>query len=296
MEHGSVIPILLLPRHISSTPQRRPLLEQIKSVLNASYRITHGSRPDIFDTVYTRFPDAIQLTDIIGKDGFTVALVRSESTDERHGKCWKILATGSVKRWKEGKVETYEQWGEKMWPESEEQLGDVKFRDESNEEALNKAAVHVAEDRGVTKYELTGFAVSPTAQGAGLGVRVLEEIEWLVSYWHKDSFLQLLLENESTVKKIQFEHGSESGGLEGFSVRKIRDMTLLDGDWDFNAGSRPQLVLLCIRELGTEAYYQRRGFKTKWSGPVPVGVWDNKKECTVAYMERDRQQGIVYMN
>jgi hypothetical protein len=42
---------------------------------------------------------------------------------------------------------------------------------------------------------------------------------------------------------------------------------------------------MAIRELGNETYYQKRGFNTAWSGTVPVGMWDCRKECTMVYME-----------
>jgi len=52
----------------------------------------------------------------------------------------------------------------------------------------------------------------------------------------------------------------------------------------------PKLVLMAIRELGNEEYYQKRGFRTTWSGPVPVGMWDCRKECTMVYMEMDLEK------
>ena len=50
---------------------------------------------------------------------------------------------------------------------------------------------------------------------------------------------------------------------------------------------KSKLVLMAIRELGNEAYYQKRGFSTAWTGTVPVGMWDCRKECTMVYMEMD---------
>lgn len=47
----------------------------------------------------------------------------------------------------------------------------------------------------------------------------------------------------------------------------------------------PKLVLMAIRELDNELYYQKRGFKTVWSGTVPVGMWGCLTECTMVYME-----------
>jgi hypothetical protein len=40
--------------------------------------------------------------------------------------------------------------------------------------------------------------------------------------------------------------------------------------------AKPKLVLMAVRELGIESYYQRRGFRTVWTGTVPVGMWDCK--------------------
>ena len=51
--------------------------------------------------------------------------------------------------------------------------------------------------------------------------------------------------------------------------------------------AKPKLVLMAIRELGNETYYQKRGFRTVWSGTVPVGMWDCRKDCTMVYMEMD---------
>jgi hypothetical protein len=67
------------------------------------------------------------------------------------------------------------------------------------------------------------------------------------------------------------ERGEErqANGLEGEEIMKTK------------------LVLMGIRELGNEDYYQRRGYRSVWSGKVPVGMWDCKEECTMVYMEKD---------
>jgi hypothetical protein len=49
----------------------------------------------------------------------------------------------------------------------------------------------------------------------------------------------------------------------------------------------PRLVLMGIRELGNEAYYERPGYKSVWAGVVPVGMWDCLEERTMVYMEKE---------
>ncbi|KAG9508268.1 hypothetical protein J7337_001832 [Fusarium musae] len=169
----AVIPILLLPKHVTPTPFNLPLLKAIQKVLNDSYTATYCAYPEIFGTSHLRMADPAQLADIIGADGFTIVLVRvtSDGADQQPQLC-EVLATGSVKDFGEGDVETYAQWSKNR--SGSEWESQVENRGHSGGTTGRRA-------EEVQKFEVTAFAVSPHCQAAGLGAQVLSEIKWLVS-------------------------------------------------------------------------------------------------------------------
>jgi hypothetical protein len=279
----AILPILLLPEHVTPTPSNLPLLKAIQKVLNDSYTATYCTHPEIFGTSHLRMADPAQLADIIGADGFTIVLVRvtSDGADQQPQLC-EVLATGSVKDFGEGEVETYAQWSKNRsgseWETQVENRG---------------RSVGTAERRAeVQKFEVTAFAVSPHCQAAGLGAQVLREIKWLVASDANGPRLRNI-----TAKNTALLHGLGLSGsattipLQGIDLNRQKSImggvTLRTPEAKSHDKPRSKLVLMAIRELGNEAYYQRRGFSTAWSGTVPVGMWDCRKECTMVYMEMD---------
>jgi len=257
--------ILLLHRHLTPTPAHQPLLQAIQKVLNESYRKSHSARADIFGTSFTRLPDPAHFANSIGGYGFTIALCRAPNKDEH----LDIMATGSARRFKHPEAETYEQWMTAL------SAGTADSADLDGGEVAT-GDIDDTESVSTLKYEVTAFAVSPDAQARGLGARVLRELEWLVKRIPSRGNLRQWLGD--TMPTVAVE-----GALLGFDLDKILSQ---HNDIAQQAGSAPQLVLFGIQELGTEAYYQRRGFHTVWTGAVPAGTWYSLNECTAVYMEK----------
>ncbi|GKZ32477.1 hypothetical protein AbraIFM66950_001930 [Aspergillus brasiliensis] len=286
--HAIILPILLLPEHVTPTPSNLPLLKAIQKVLNDSYTATYCTHPEIFGTSHVRMADPAQLADIIGADGFTIVLVRvtSDGAGQQQPQLCEVLATGSVKDFGDGEIETYAQWS-KNRSGSEWEKSQVETRGRSGGTTERRA-------EEVQKFEVTAFAVSPHCQAAGLGAQVLREIKWLVA---SDDANGPRLRN-ITAKNTALIHGLGLSGsattipLQGIDLNRQKD--LMAGvkirrtpEEKIHNTAKSELVLMAIRELGNEAYYQRRGFRTAWSGTVPVGMWDCRKECTMVYMEMD---------
>ncbi|KAJ1715912.1 hypothetical protein NYO67_1928 [Aspergillus flavus] len=207
--------------------------------------------------------DPAQLADIIGADDFTIVLVRvtSDGADQQPQLC-EVLATGSVKDFGEGEVETYTQWS----------------KNRSGKE--------------VQKFEVTAFAVSLHCQAAGVGAQVLREIKWFVASDANGPRLRnITAKNAALIHGLGLSGSATTIPLQGIDLNRQKDIMagvkIRTPEEEIHDTAKSKLVLMAIRELGNEAYYQRRGFSTAWSGTVPVGMWDCRKECTMGYMEMD---------
>ncbi|KAF2222452.1 hypothetical protein BDZ85DRAFT_263684 [Elsinoe ampelina] len=159
--------------------------------------------------------------------------------------------------------------------------------------AAGARGVETVEDEKVSKFEITAFAVDPDVQARGLGARVLEEIKWVTERGLYGGKLRGRMKDERVLSSVRLESQGKGGEVTGIDVDKLRRLEQ-EGTGNVLNGSeqhgnvdtdQPELVLTCVRELGTEQYYQRRGFKTVATGTVPAGMWGAKKECTWAYME-----------
>jgi hypothetical protein len=322
--------VLLLPPHVSPNPTSLPLLRALQSLLNTSYTVAYCAHPTIFGTSHLRLADPAQLADIIGAEGFTIAILagkdnsRRTSTEngdvdgEGHGEegdSVEVIATGSVKAFGNGNVKTYSQWSKNVsgteWAARTEKSEGNGVSATSEEQTSGKDQ-QVQAQRGHEKevtYEITAFAVSPSHQGLGLGARVLKAIErlvigkpqakWLDSAWRTNA-------PSFSGARLSTLTSGEDGEIHGIDLDKLTEgyhqttpsnateskpeLPSLDLRDSATASSgKPngrKLVLMGIRELGTEDYYQRRGYTSIWSGVVPVGMWDCRVECTTICMEK----------
>jgi hypothetical protein len=274
-----ILPILLLPRHITPISEHLPLLREIQALLNKGYTKTYCANPEIFGTKHIRIADPAQLADIVGESGFTVILVRLVASDEteQNTRLCEVVATGSVKDFGDGDVESYLEWSQNL----------------SGAEWAAKNAGNVAErgpqkKKTVQKYEVCAFSVSPDIQRGGLGVRVLNEIEWLVS---NPKALMKVAQDHHQVSSLEGLAVQDTTGLHNFEAVDLNHLKAMEVDSQHGeldqAPKKPELVLMAFRELGNEDYYLKRGFKTLWTSVVPVGMWDSRKECTIVYMKKD---------
>jgi ribosomal protein S18 acetylase RimI-like enzyme len=279
----AILPILLLPEHVTPTASNIPLLKAIQKVLNDSYTATYCTHPEIFGTSHLRMADPAQLADVIGADGFTIVLVRvtSDGADQQPQLC-EVLATGSVKDFGEGDVETYAQWSKNRSGSEWETQVENRGRSDGTTELRAE----------VQKFEITAFAVSPHCQATGLGAQVLREIKWLVTSDANGPRLRnITAKNTALVHGLRLSGSATTIPLQGIDLNRQKDIITgvkitMPGE-KIHDTAKSKLVLMAIRELGNEEYYQRRGFSTTWSGTVPVGMWDCRKECTMVYMEMD---------
>ena len=151
--------------------------------------------------------------------------------------------------------------------------------------------------------EIAAFTVSPSHQGMGLGIRVLSEMEWLAiraggsgssgiggssRLANAPAFEEACLPSTpsgpwSQIDGIDFVKLEQSyrQGSKGFDT--LTEAALHAGVYS----KKLKLVLVGIRELGNEAYYERRGYTSVWAGVVPVGMWDRLEERTMVYMEKE---------
>ncbi|RAQ53503.1 hypothetical protein AFGD_001541 [Aspergillus flavus] len=144
----------------------------------------------------------------------------------------------------------------------------------------------------VQKFEVTAFAVSLHCQAAGVGAQVLREIKWLVASDANGPRLRnITAKNATLIHGLGLSGSATTIPLQGIDLNRQKDIMagvkIRTPEEEIHDTAKSKLVLMAIRELGNEAYYQRRGFSTAWSGTVPVGMWDCRKECTMGYMERD---------
>ncbi|RAQ63455.1 hypothetical protein COH20_000119 [Aspergillus flavus] len=144
----------------------------------------------------------------------------------------------------------------------------------------------------VQKFEVTAFAVSLHCQAAGVGAQVLREIKWFVASDANGPRLRnITAKNAALIHGLGLSGSATTIPLQGIDLNRQKDIMagvkIRTPEEEIHDTAKSKLVLMAIRELGNEAYYQRRGFSTAWSGTVPVGMWDCRKECTMGYMEMD---------
>lgn len=311
--------LLLLPSHVQTTPSTLPLLQHIQHLLNTSYTATYCAHPSLFGTEHVRLADPAQLSDIISPDGFTVVLLRVREANSQHGDAEsstpavEVVATGSVKNFGSGDVESYATWSTNVsgtqWAAKAEKAkgGGGDGNEHCGEGNARGGALGDGKGGNVVAMEITAFAVSPDYQGLGLGARVLAEIEWLVSAFglgsrHPTTRKQSLIhvgEEPPTFEgaSLSITVLGQGGPIVGIDVDKLRNSCQRDVDHpvaeeqgvvDPGLQKKTQkLVLMGIRELGNEEYYKRRGFSSVWAGGIPVGMWDCLEECTMVYMEKE---------
>ena len=46
-------------------------------------------------------------------------------------------------------------------------------------------------------------------------------------------------------------------------------------------------VIIVVRKLDREELHRKQGMEMVGTGVLPVGTWDNKVECSVAFLEQD---------
>jgi GNAT superfamily N-acetyltransferase len=182
---------------------------------------------------------------------------------------YDVVATCSVKDFGDGDIETYAQWSKNL----------------SGAQWVNRrtATVDKVTENNPPKFELTAFAVSPHHQAMGLGARLLNEVKWLLA---GRKFHSIAADTAPTVHGLGLSDAMCTSWVNGIDLDQLKQV--MEIQRPDNISQRivsPKLVLMAIRELGNELYYQKRGFKTVWSGTVPVGMWDCLTECTMVYME-----------
>jgi GNAT superfamily N-acetyltransferase len=272
--------LLLLPHHIKPTPSNSLLLTQLKNVLNLSYTATYCAKPALFGTDHVRIADSSQIADIIGPDGFTVALIMEKRGEEVPDN-FEIVATASVKNFGEGDIREYFKWtkniGGKQWAAKSGTTG--KEQGQINPSPTTSA-----------KPEISALGVHPDYQKLGLGVKIMEEIEWLLTNFapggttNDGGFegLICLPKRAPLLEGVCLKQDQESMKAVGIDLDALRQQNPSE-----NKGKVSRTVVLtCVRELGNEVYYKKRGYETLHTGVVPVGMWDAKQECTMAYMEK----------
>ena len=159
-------------------------------------------------------------------------------------------------------------------------------------------------------HELRAFAVSPTHQCLGLGTRLLNTIEWLLGSDGVEAlnlargadappFLGARLSSSKNQKGGQvhgvdlhevrntFDQIRSTGVAAGLEVKRPgKDATNCLKTPSSSPWERRTLVLSAVRELGNEAYYLRRGYKSLKSVVLPSGTWGSVAEFTLVHMEK----------
>lgn len=252
---------ILFPKTIRVNGQA---LQPLQTLLNIAYSKTYCSIPEIFGTSHSRLNKPDDILETLGELGFLILLLtRNDATEPYH-----LVATGSVKKF-DRRVDVFAQTSEDgIW----------KPKDLQHDKLF---------------YELTAFAVSPDAQARGLGVKILHDIEWLLSSSDNTGSRLEAARSILPLNRVSIRDGEEVTTLAGIDVQQVRKWSATSGDY-INASlshakpdiDRSKLTLMVVRELGTEAYYQRRGFKSIWSGKIAPNTWKNHAECTGVYMEK----------
>jgi len=275
--------------------------------LNRSYTATYCAHPSIFGTEHLRLADPAQLADIIGQDGFTIVLLQVKERNENGQDVVEVVATGSVKNFGNGDVKQYAQWSRNV-SGTQWMTARAEAAKKTSDSGVNVAPHEMLDKfQDDVRMEITAFAVSPEYQGMGLGARVLEDIEWLVSGYvlptssgtvgiadsieianawpFEGAYLPSTPAGQwSQINGIDLDKFKKSYQQVTEDVHKLKEVAL---DSDVHRKKKPKLVLMGIRELGNETYYERRGYKSIWAGIVPVGMWDCREECTMVYMEKE---------
>lgn len=317
--------VLLFPPHVSPNPTTLPLLTALQSLLNVSYTATYCTRPDIFGTSHLRLADPANFADFIGVDGFTVAIfaVKSDMTLSQaensndiegdaamEGEVVELVATGSVNAVDDEDIRKHAQWAPRAKRAAQERDLESNSLSTASEELNQKLqALYHERQNPPLIHELCAFAVSPAHQGLELGAHVLEAIEWLLS---SDGAEVLdfargvdasFYPREDLLSSFQIERGGRVHGIDLDKVETLFDQRrsanvavsgakrlendAVDGvERSASQLSRRKLVLVAIRELGNEEYYQRRGYKSLGTGTLPLGTWGSRAECTTVYMEK----------
>src|SRR6266536_5911435 len=121
-----LISLLLFQPQLLVSPSTLPFLKGIQDLLNTSYTATYCAHSELFGTSHLRVADPAQLADIIGDDGFTVVVLLVNEEDGYT----EIVATGSVKNFGDGDVESYAQWSKNLsgthWAEKAKENGKSK--------------------------------------------------------------------------------------------------------------------------------------------------------------------------
>lgn len=231
---------------------------------------------------------------------------------KRDGELGQMVATGSVMAVDDEDVRKRAQWASRAGRAASGQ--ERQGRDDSGSNSISAAlgelndklhALYRERQNPVPIHELRAFAVSPTHRGLGLGARVLETVEWLLGRdgagvlnfargVHAPEF------SGAHLSSLRTEMGGQVHGVDLDEVMKVLNQTRIA----YFAGSEAKqlekdtangvesqlghrkLVLVAIRELGNEGYYQRRGYKSLRTGILPLGTWGSNAECTTVYMEK----------
>lgn len=234
----------------------------------------------------------------------------------REGEVLEIVATGSVEAVGDEDIRKHAQWESPAAQEKNSRNDADSNSILTASEELNaklEALYHQRQNPPLIHdliHELRAFAVSPTHQGVGLGAYVLKTIEWLLGSDGAEvlefargpdapSGLGVHLSSS-----LQTETGGQVHGIDldeaknAVDQRKKADVAgpkagLSEKDATHGAKTslsrlrHRKLVMVAIRELGNEVYYQRRGFKSLRTSILPVGTWGSNAECTTVYMEKD---------
>jgi hypothetical protein len=111
-----------------------------------------------------------------------------------------------------------------------------------------------------------------------------DQVDWQNVPAFEEAFLPSTPSGQwSRIDGIDFDKLEQSyqQGSQGFDT--LTEVVLDAGVYS----KKPTLVLVGIRELVNEAYYERRGYKSVWAGVVPVGMWDRLEERTMMYMDKE---------
>ncbi len=210
----------------------------------------------------------------MGEGGFTVAVFAARGRGDVAGcegesgsEAEELVATGSVRVVDSSSMRLFTRWAGK--PTSGRNSADARSLSTHYDELIVKLEALERERQDQSPvYELCAFGVAPGYQGCGVGVRVLEVLEWQVGG-----------------AVAGFEERRDERVI-GFEVEGVREVRRGDAERGEVVSARGKMVLVAIREIGNEGYYRRRGYETIGTGVLPVGTWGSKVECTTVFMEK----------
>ena len=306
--------LLLFPRHLSPTPDTIPLLKSLQTLLNLSF--THGycsKCPEICGASVTRLADPTKFKDFIREDGFTIALFTNIDGDNgglNTEIVAELVATVSVRVIDEEVARMYSQWAGWGWAAKSSGAGIVEnYTDMSSRQAeiLQKFQMRIQEWKNQPPvYEACVQAASPKYQGSRLGARVVGLCQWLVG----DEGMEMLKFARSAGKSgsgVEASLSTAEGTVRGIDVDELRRVfesrEVTDGEKvergflskeASNCSNRSlsrlratRSVIVVVRKLDREELHRKQGMKMVGTGVLPVGTWDNKVECSVAFLEQD---------